>query len=344
MSRVSVAIATYRRPQMVGQAVESARNQTLEPCEIVVSDDASNDGSVEILKEIAARDPRLKVLLQQSNTGGVRNWNAAMDATTGDFIAWCSDDDRFLEDHLQASVTYLESHPDVGLTHSNFIDAVETGSHCARISRPHRFAKPYRIARQNLIRYLIRYYDWPFHPSTLVMRRAVWEQTGQFNPEYALADTDWFVRAAQRFQVVLLPRHGVLNRRHPGNWSNRLGSARMQGEIFRIVARAIAERWPRNFMMRSLAAAVWRGNVCVRLLLTIGARIRSGQADAAASAWVELLRVAGLGRALWPRSAGDKHIRRLCLRPKTRLSERRGDDVRSEDVPSEELRRSVSPL
>jgi glycosyltransferase involved in cell wall biosynthesis len=329
MSTVSVAIATYGRAAMVRQAVVAALAQTCPPAEIIVSDDASPDQTLAVLEQLARSNPSVHILRQARNTGGVPNWNAALLEASGDFLALCSDDDRFLEDHLEASLAYLEAHPEVGLVHSGFVDAVETDTHNQRILRPHRFGAPHRVDRRNLLRYMMRYYDWPFHPSTIVMRRAVWEQTGPFDPAFALADTDWFVRASERFPVVLLPRHGVLNRRHPGNWSNRLGSAGMQREIFTIIEGAIARRWPGNYMARGWAKAFWRAHVRVRLLLTVRVRVRSGHADAACAAWHQLLEGTGRSAPTWMENAGQSVIRRLCARRETRF---------------EDARQSVSPL
>ncbi len=177
---------------------------------------------------------------------------------------------------------------------------------------------------------MLRYYDWPFHPSTIVMRRAVWQKTGPFNPAFALADTDWFVRAAELFPTVLLPRHGVLNRRHPGNWSNRVGSARMQHEIFSIVEQAFARRWPKNTAIRGLVRALWRAHVRLRLLLTAGRRVLSGALlEAACAAWHQMLQGTGRRVPLWLEAAGERIIRRLCARRQARFAD---------------ARRSVSPL
>ncbi len=292
--KISVAIATYNRAAMVREAIAAALAQSRMPDEIVVADDASTDGTAELLLPLAAGDPRVRLIRREKNSGGVENWNTAMRATRGDFIAWCSDDDRFLPGHLEAAHEYLAAHPEVGLVHSGFMDALEFAGGRSRIEpRPLRSPVPLRVGRGNLFRYLIRYYDWPFHPSTLVMRREVWEQVGPFDSAYALADTDWFVRAAEQFPVALLPRYGVLNRRHGGNWSNRVGSAQMQMEIFAIVERAMLRRWPKFSLPGMLWRAAWRANVCLRLALTLRARLRSGQSDAACAAWQSLLRVAG---------------------------------------------------
>lgn len=307
--RISVAIATYNRAAMVREAVEAALAQSRAPYEIVVADDASADETSQVLGRLAASDRRVRLLRQAANSGGVANWNAAMNATGGDLIAWCSDDDRFLPGHLEASLRFLRAHPEIGMVHSSFVDAWETPGGPAEESRLLRSADPVLLDRRNLFRYLTRYYDWPFHPSTLVMRRRVWERTGPFDSTYALADTDWFVRAAERFTIALLPRYAVLNRRHPGNWSNRVGSARMQAEIFEIVERALIRRWPRGGPQLIAWRAVWRANVRLRLLLTLRARIATGHGNAACDAWQTLTQNTGTRVPGWLDEAGRRWIR-----------------------------------
>jgi glycosyltransferase involved in cell wall biosynthesis len=312
--KVSVAIATYNRAAMVRQAIEAALDQTRPPEEIVVADDASTDSTWAVLQQVAGRDPRVRLFRRERNSGGAENWSFAIGQTTGDYIAWCSDDDRFTPGHVEASVDYLEEHPEVGLVHAGFIDVIETGSGARIHVRPLRFPGARTVTARNLLGYLTRYYDWPFHPSTLVLRRSVWEQVGPFNPAYALADTDWFVRAVERFPAAMLAHHGVYNRRHADNWSNRLGSARMQSEIFEIVEGAIDRRWVRPNLRRTAWKALWRTNVRMRLLLTLRARLRSGHVDAAEAAWNML--TGGTGRSLpqWAVRAGETAIRWWCGR------------------------------
>jgi glycosyltransferase involved in cell wall biosynthesis len=326
---VSVAIATYNRAEMVRQAIAAALSQTCPPDEIVVADDASTDSTWAVLNELATGEPRIRVFQRERNSGGVENWTFAIEQTTGDYIAWCSDDDRFTPDHLQASTEYLETHPEVGLVHSGFIDVMETGDSAYEQTRPLRFPRTRIVTQRDLLGYLTRYYDWPFHPSTLVMRRTVWERVGSFNPAYALADTDWFVRAAEQFPVAMLARHGVYNRRHAGNWSNRLGSARMQHEIFEIVEGAIDRRWAKSVWPRRAWKALWRANVRARLLLTLRARLKSGHFDAACAAWNMLTQGTGRKMPKFVVHAGWAAIRWWCGRREPGF---------------EDTRQSVSPL
>ena len=325
---VSVVIATYNRAGMVRQAIQSALAQTRAPEEIVVMDDASTDATPETLAELAAAHPRLRVFRRATNSGGVEAWNEAAAQARGDFIAFCADDDRFLSEHLEASVAYLEEHPQTGLVHSGFIDVMESPGDESFERRPLRSKVPLATTRGNLLSYLTRYYDWPFHPSTLVLRRDVWERSGGYNPAYALADTDWFVRVVEQVPAVLLPRTGVYNRRHAGNWSNRLGSARMQREIFEIVECSIARLFAGRTLgcapKRALWRAVWRANVRLHLLLTLRARIQTGHTDAACAAWHGILQNTGRRAPDWLERAGEHLLRWRCRGRKAAVANPRG--------------------
>jgi glycosyltransferase involved in cell wall biosynthesis len=318
---ISVAIATYNRAAMVRQAVLAALDQ--EPMEIVVSDDASTDRTAAAIESFG--DSRVRLLRQARNSGGVGNCNAAIDATRGDLIAWCSDDDRFLSGHLAASAGYLEAHPEIGLVHSGFVDAVETAQEEFREPRPLRAESV--LTRSRLVPYLIRYYDWPFHPSTIVMRRKLWDQVGPFDPAYQFCDSEWFLRVVEKFPVAYLARHGVLNRRHPGNWSNRLGSAHLQREIFEMVDRMIARE--EQGVRKAFWRAAWRANVRARLALTIHARLKTGHHDAACAAWHGIAQDTGFQTPHWIEHAGTVLLRGFCARV---------------DAKFRDERQSVSPL
>jgi glycosyltransferase involved in cell wall biosynthesis len=300
---ISVAIATYNRAPMVCEPVLAALAQSRAPFEVVVSDDASTDGTADAIERLG--DARIRLIRQSRNSGGVRNWNAAVEGTSGELIAWCSDDDRFLPGHLAASEAYLAAHPEVGMVHSGFVDAMETPVGERREDR--RLRPEQVLTWRGLIPYLIRYYDWPFHPSTMVLRRKVWEQTGPFHPRYQFADTEWFLRVVEKFPVASLARHGAINRRHAGNWSNRLGSAHLQREVFQMVDNIIPLGFPGLFWRTA-----WRVNARARLALTLRARLESGHADAACAAWHSLVQDTGFSSPRWMERGGAAVLRGLC--------------------------------
>ncbi len=82
--------------------------------ELVLSDDGSTDGTSDVLREYAERDPeRVKLVASERNTGIAGAFNRALDAHTGDYIAWLGGDDVMLPGKLSRQVAVLETRPDV---------------------------------------------------------------------------------------------------------------------------------------------------------------------------------------------------------------------------------------
>ena len=89
---VTIAIPTFNRARLLKDCILSALSQTYQHFEIVVSDNASTDETVEVLRQF--RDRRLRVIRQRSNIGMLPNWNACLAEAKGDYILFVSDDDR----------------------------------------------------------------------------------------------------------------------------------------------------------------------------------------------------------------------------------------------------------
>lgn len=95
MPQISVIVTCYNIAPYLGQCLESVCGQTLQDLEIIVVDDGSSDETPQIIRDWAARDPRIKPILFEENTiGGVASAaNAGMDAATGDYVGFADGDD-----------------------------------------------------------------------------------------------------------------------------------------------------------------------------------------------------------------------------------------------------------
>jgi glycosyltransferase involved in cell wall biosynthesis len=294
---ISVVSGTYNRSRLVCEMVRAAYQQTMPPDEIVVSDDCSPDDSIVALRELQREIPVLKIIVNELNSGGVPNWNKAIDCSSGELIVWCSDDDQLKPQHLENAVRYLMAHDDVDMVHAGFEEAREHSDGAVKIEHASlKSVSPVYISRDNLIPYLTHNYTWPFHPSTLVFRRKLWEETKPFNSKYALADTEWFIRVALHHRSVYLPYVGVINRRHyskEGNWSNRVGSVNMQREFFEALSSFLthAKTLSGNSTNFDLQFRVWLRHYRLMLLRIFVARSRAGMVDIAKDCAKELKRV-----------------------------------------------------
>ena len=95
MPKLSVIVTCYNIAPYLAQCLDSVTGQTLQDIEIIVVDDGSTDATPQIIRDHAARDPRIRPILFEANTiGGVATAaNAGMDAATGDYIGFADGDD-----------------------------------------------------------------------------------------------------------------------------------------------------------------------------------------------------------------------------------------------------------
>ena len=99
--RVAVIIAAYNVAEYVVRAIASAQAQTAGPSEIIVSDDGSSDGTPDVVRRLAERDSRIKLLQSGKNTGPGAARNRAIEATSADWVAILDADDAWKPERLQ---------------------------------------------------------------------------------------------------------------------------------------------------------------------------------------------------------------------------------------------------
>jgi glycosyltransferase involved in cell wall biosynthesis len=115
---VSVVMPVYNAAPFVKQAVESILTQTYKNFEFIIIDDASKDNSHEIVKKLARRDKRIRLLRNKKNIGIGATMNKLLSEVKGDFIARMDADDVAYPTRLEKQVNYLLENPDVGIVGS----------------------------------------------------------------------------------------------------------------------------------------------------------------------------------------------------------------------------------
>ena len=110
MPKVSIIIATHNNERTLGKAIRSAQNQTVRDIEIIVVNDASIDGTSDLMAALAAHDTRIKCVDLQQNAGAGAARNVALSMATGEWITILDGDDWYdatrLEVLLKAGYDY----------------------------------------------------------------------------------------------------------------------------------------------------------------------------------------------------------------------------------------------
>ena len=105
-------IPTYRRPQLLRRALESVLAQTWPHLEVVVTDNASRDGTREMVEAMAAADPRIRYFEQPENLGASRNFRFGWQQVRTPWMSFLSDDDLLFPGFYAHALATLERHPD----------------------------------------------------------------------------------------------------------------------------------------------------------------------------------------------------------------------------------------
>lgn len=116
--KVSILIPTYNVEQYMRICLDSAVNQTLQEIEIIVINDGSTDNCLEIVKEYAERDPRIRII-DKENGGYGKAMNCGYDIATGEYIGIIEPDD-YVDLHMYEDLYNLAKEKDLDFIKADF--------------------------------------------------------------------------------------------------------------------------------------------------------------------------------------------------------------------------------
>lgn len=136
MPIVSVVVPVYNVAQYIEQALTSVLSQTFLDFEIVVVDDGSTDETYELVELIAKRDARVRLFRNERNMKIAETLNKGVASARGDFIARFDGDDIMPPDRLQRQLSYILSHPEIGVVGCSYDCIDENGIHVKSVHLP----------------------------------------------------------------------------------------------------------------------------------------------------------------------------------------------------------------
>jgi glycosyltransferase involved in cell wall biosynthesis len=217
--KVSVLIPSYNQESVIEQTVMSSLTQDYENLEVVVSDDASRDGTPQILQELQAKYPgRLRIFLYQTNLGVTGNHTRGLLECSGEFIAFQDGDDLFLPGKIKKQVAFMQARPDCTIC-SHDVDVFDSGSGKTLYLWSQRFGR-----REGGMRELVRYGNYLSSVSVMV-RRVHLPPHGY--EERIRIGSDWLlwleVLSRGKGRIYYLDEVLARYRRHTGNLTNAFG-------------------------------------------------------------------------------------------------------------------------
>jgi teichuronic acid biosynthesis glycosyltransferase TuaG len=106
---VSVVMPAYNAQRWIAQSIRSVQSQTMRNWELIVVDDCSSDRTRQIVEELAAEDPRIKLVCCEENGGVAKARNRGMDLSKGDYVALLDSDDLWYPEKLEHQLRLAQS-------------------------------------------------------------------------------------------------------------------------------------------------------------------------------------------------------------------------------------------
>lgn len=116
---VSVVVPCYNYGRFLPQCIGSLLAQSDVAVEVLIIDDASRDNSAELAKDLAARDPRVSVIVHDRNHGHIATYNEGLAHARGEYSVLLSADDMLPAGSLARAVALMESEASVGLVYGS---------------------------------------------------------------------------------------------------------------------------------------------------------------------------------------------------------------------------------
>ena len=187
---ISVVVPLYNHEKYIHSAVESILGQEFGPCEIIVVNDGSTDGSDRIMAEILHRHPDI-VFWSQSNQGAHQAINAGIHRATGDLVAILNSDDCYHPQRLKRCAQVLAASPEISAvtTALDFMDARGKKVKNRWYERNRSFFDKERDLPLALMNG-----NFFMTTSNIVVRRSIFQDIGYFAPLRYVHDLDFFLR------------------------------------------------------------------------------------------------------------------------------------------------------
>ena len=278
--RVSVIITTYNRAALLKEAIESVLAQSYRDYELIVADDGSTDDTAEQMTTLVGTLRYLK-LVHSGKPEVARN--EAIAQARGHFFAFLDDDDLWHEEKLARQMAVLERDEGFGYAYTDcrILDADESLS--PPVLPPHH--KESHAVFDNLLQGCF------VHPSTVVMRRTLFEAVGPFDESF-LCQGDYYLwlRAARAAPVVCVPEPLVYVRRPAAGLSRQRQLLNVENAI--LVLERLRQQEPLTWRQRWLSR-----RALSRWYATLGLRREPG--SLARGHLLQSLRLNPLQRTAW---------------------------------------------
>jgi glycosyltransferase involved in cell wall biosynthesis len=197
---VSIVLVVYNRAQFLARTLECLLRQSYPHFELMICDDASTDGTDEVCRNYAARDPRIRYIRNYKNMGMPGNLNNGIQLARHELIAILHDGDIYEPDLIESWRAALLDHPSAGFVFNQYVHLAPDGKSGAATG----WFPEFMSGSEFLENYVFpdREVEFPVW-GTVMGRRSIYMELGLFDPRFSFwSDVDMCCRIAEQHDVA----------------------------------------------------------------------------------------------------------------------------------------------
>ncbi|AGE23692.1 glycosyl transferase group 2 [Geobacillus sp. GHH01] len=218
MTAICAVVPSFNSELHIEQTVASLLNQTKPLHKIVIVDDGSQDGTLEVINRMMRENKNIELIQLKQNSGPSYARNIGVEHADSDWILFMDSDDiahPLLIEELQAHLERLNrtgDQPEYFLAHPNYRHIDEHGKVIDELN----YGRPYR--KEEALGFLLLRNT--IATSGILVNRELFRKVGGFNTEYRYAeDWDLWLRMSEHSGIAHINKHLVDIRRHSHNLS-----------------------------------------------------------------------------------------------------------------------------
>ena len=213
---VSMCIPAYNNEEYISDTIESILNQTYKNIELIIVDDCSKDGTLELIRSYEAKDERVKVYANEKNLGMAGNWNKALSLTKGEYVKLICADDRLVPTCVEREVEMFERYPSAVLVESDSrlisLDGKGKGFY-------KRYGRKPLVDGRKVLRAGFFNKDYFGAPQANLIKRSAYEKSGGIDSSFTyIVDYEFLAKIAVQGDIAII--HEPMNEfrvRHESN-------------------------------------------------------------------------------------------------------------------------------
>jgi glycosyltransferase involved in cell wall biosynthesis len=212
--RVSICIPVYNGANYLDEAIRSILEQTFADFELIIVDDCSTDGSLQIVRSFS--DDRLRFKKNTEHSGLVKNWNKCIELSRTEYVYIFHQDDVMLPHNLEKKVEALDANPRMGLVFSQYYEIDANGNVVSKY--PANESDRDRI--QNGLKSFAKLFSGTniICCPTVLARRECYEKLGGFDSRLPLTcDWEMWMRISLFYELGYVDEPLLKYRWHDGN-------------------------------------------------------------------------------------------------------------------------------